>query len=236
MYPRHRLSRLGAVPDPGAHRRIRDSVLSCCAIAGASSPPSPTPAARASASGGVSVLSESVAVDPELRPRDPSARAARLARRGDGRIQAAICATGQPELMEINGRFWGSLAAGDRCGRRLSLSHLSAGAGPATGSSGPVRRWRQEPLGAGRSRSSRGAAPPWPQGPSWKVRPRDWALSLTSSGQLHQGCAGNILRRDDPALPLASYVNTQRPCFVQRRRLRRPLARSSFAVSSRTER
>ena len=77
-----------------AHRRLREK------------PPS----------GGVSVLRESVELDPELRSRSAS-----LLRRLDWRGVAMVeykvdRETGQAYLMEINGRFWGSLQLAIDCG------------------------------------------------------------------------------------------------------------------------
>ena len=59
-------------------------------------------------SGGVSVLSESVGLDPYLRE---------LSRRildhvgwhGVAMVEFKVCADGRPHLMEVNPRFWGSL-------------------------------------------------------------------------------------------------------------------------------
>src|SRR5207248_282241 len=77
----------GEVRAAFAHRRIREK------------PPS----------GGVSVLSESVALDPQLR-----ARSVALLREFDWQGVAMVeykidQRTGIPYLMEVNGRFWGSL-------------------------------------------------------------------------------------------------------------------------------
>jgi predicted ATP-grasp superfamily ATP-dependent carboligase len=69
-----------------AHRRIREK------------PPG----------GGVSVLSESVAVDPRLQ--DIAARLLGAARwEGPAMVEFRVAPDGTPYLMEINGRLWGSL-------------------------------------------------------------------------------------------------------------------------------
>ena len=69
-----------------AHRRIREK------------PPS----------GGVSVLSESAAIDPRLR--EHAAELLRSARWfGVAMIEFRVAKDGTPYLMEVNGRFWGSL-------------------------------------------------------------------------------------------------------------------------------
>jgi len=60
-------------------------------------------------SGGVSVYCESVAIDEELRDRS-RALLDRFGWRGVAMVEyKRDSATGQPYLMEVNGRFWGSL-------------------------------------------------------------------------------------------------------------------------------
>ena len=69
-----------------AHRRLREK------------PPS----------GGVSVLRESIALDPKLR--DLSVALLRgFAWEGPAMVEYKVDSTGKPYIMEINGRFWGSL-------------------------------------------------------------------------------------------------------------------------------
>ncbi len=76
-----------------AHRRIREK------------PPS----------GGVSVLCESVAVDPVLK--DYAERLLRAAEyRGVAMVEFRIGTDGHPYLMEVNARFWGSLQLAIDCG------------------------------------------------------------------------------------------------------------------------
>jgi len=76
-----------------AHRRIREK------------PPS----------GGVSVLCESVAVDPVLK--DYAERLLRAAEyRGVAMVEFRIGTDGCPYLMEVNARFWGSLQLAIDCG------------------------------------------------------------------------------------------------------------------------
>lgn len=76
-----------------AHRRIREK------------PPS----------GGVSVLCESVAIDPTMQ-----AAAARLLSAADwtgvAMVEFRVADDGTPHLMEVNGRFWGSLQLAIDCG------------------------------------------------------------------------------------------------------------------------
>ena len=60
-------------------------------------------------SGGVSVYRESVSIDEELRDRS-RALLDRFGWRGVAMVEYKVdSATGQPYLMEVNGRFWGSL-------------------------------------------------------------------------------------------------------------------------------
>ena len=76
-----------------AHRRIREK------------PPS----------GGVSVLCESVAVDPMLK--EYAERLLRAAEyRGVAMVEFRIGTDGRPYLMEVNARFWGSLQLAIDCG------------------------------------------------------------------------------------------------------------------------
>lgn len=76
-----------------AHRRIREK------------PPS----------GGVSVLSESIDVDPVLEKMSIELLES-VAWDGAAMVEFRITPDGNPFLMEINGRFWGSLALAVKCG------------------------------------------------------------------------------------------------------------------------
>jgi predicted ATP-grasp superfamily ATP-dependent carboligase len=98
-------------------------------------------------SGGVSVCAEAVPVDPELRRRSVD-----LLRRFEWDGVAMVefkrdSATGRPFLMEINGRFWGSLQLAIDAGvdfPRLLVDHaLGAEIVPVTSWRTGVRcRWR----------------------------------------------------------------------------------------------
>ncbi len=95
-----------------AHRRLREK------------PPS----------GGVSVYRESVAADPVLVERSRQLLA-RLDWRGVAMVEYKIdAATGTPYLMEINGRFWGSLQLAIDAGVDFPqlLLEVASGGGPAT--------------------------------------------------------------------------------------------------------
>jgi predicted ATP-grasp superfamily ATP-dependent carboligase len=66
-------------------------------------------------SGGVSVLSESVAVDPSMQASaEKLLSAARWS--GVAMIEFRMASSGTPYLMEVNGRFWGSLQLSVDCG------------------------------------------------------------------------------------------------------------------------
>lgn len=65
--------------------------------------------------GGISVLSESVAVDPLLREYAERLLSA-VCWFGPAMIEFRIEAEGRPWLMEVNGRFWGSLQLAIDCG------------------------------------------------------------------------------------------------------------------------
>lgn len=65
--------------------------------------------------GGVSVLSESVAVDPNLRAISDRLLSA-VGWSGVAMVEFRIGEDGTPYLMEVNGRFWGSLQLSIDCG------------------------------------------------------------------------------------------------------------------------
>lgn len=88
----------GVVRAAFAHRRIREK------------PPA----------GGVSVYREAIAADPGLVEKS-RALLARFGWNGVAMVEYKLDErTGVPALMEINGRFWGSLQLRDRCWRGLS--------------------------------------------------------------------------------------------------------------------
>ena len=90
-------------------------------------------------SGGVSVLRESVALDPKLLERS-SALLKSFGWQGAAMVEYKIdSATGDPYLMEINGRFWGSLQLAIDAGVDFPqlLVSLALGQRPA-----PVRSYR----------------------------------------------------------------------------------------------
>jgi predicted ATP-grasp superfamily ATP-dependent carboligase len=106
-----------------AHRRVREK------------PPS----------GGVSVLSESVSVDPAMQ-----AMAARLLSAsnwlGVAMIEFRVTPEGAPYLMEVNGRLWGSLQLAIDCGvdfpwLLLQMLNESPAAPPPTYTRGRRLRW-----------------------------------------------------------------------------------------------
>ncbi len=92
-----------------AHRRLREK------------PPS----------GGVSVLRESRPVPPELL-RKSEALLARFSWEGPAMVEYKVdAATGREYLMEINGRYWGSLQLAIDAGVDFPVLHLAAAGGAA---------------------------------------------------------------------------------------------------------
>jgi predicted ATP-grasp superfamily ATP-dependent carboligase len=97
-------------------------------------------------SGGVSVYRESIAIDNDLLQRS-RALLERFDWRGPAMVEYKIDASsGQPYLMEVNGRFWGSLQlaidAGVDFPRLLAASALGEGVTPVTSYRIGVRsRW-----------------------------------------------------------------------------------------------
>jgi predicted ATP-grasp superfamily ATP-dependent carboligase len=121
-------------------------------------------------SGGVSVYRESIALDEELLERS-RALLDRFGWRGVAMVEyKRDSATGQPYLMEVNGRFWGSLQlaidAGVDFPRLLVASALGEPVPPQTSYRIGVRSrwwWGQVDHLAGRVRR-RATAPPLPPG------------------------------------------------------------------------
>jgi predicted ATP-grasp superfamily ATP-dependent carboligase len=119
-------------------------------------------------SGGVSVYRESIALDQELLKRS-RALLDRFNWRGVAMVEyKRDAATGQPYLMEVNGRFWGSLQlaidAGVDFPRLLAASALGERLEPQTSYRVGVRSrwwWGQVDHLAGRLRR-RATAPPVP--------------------------------------------------------------------------
>lgn len=102
-----------------AHRRIRER------------PPS----------GGVSVLCESVPVDPELR-RAADTLLADAGWHGVAMVEFKLDRDGRPYLIEVNGRFWGSLQLAIDAGLDfpLLLYHLALGQTPTAVAAYHTRR------------------------------------------------------------------------------------------------
>ena len=89
--------------------------------------------------GGVSVLRESVAPDPALVER-AAALLARFGWQGVAMVELKVRAsTGTPYLMEINGRFWGSLQLALDAGVDFPALLLDAAFGAPAG---PLPAWR----------------------------------------------------------------------------------------------
>ncbi|GAC1648826.1 MAG: hypothetical protein NVS4B3_04950 [Gemmatimonadaceae bacterium] len=160
-----------------AHRRLREK------------PPS----------GGVSVYSESVVADPAL-VRSSEALLARFGWSGVAMVEYKVDArTGRPYLMEVNGRFWGSLQLAIDAGVDFPKMLVDAAAGripaPVTAyQAGARNRWWWGDVDVLLTRMRRSAArlalPPGTPGRSAVLR--DFVAATLSPGR------NEILRRDDP--------------------------------------
>ena len=187
-------------------------------------------------SGGVSVLCESVPFDPELQNHaiqllEP------LGWHGVAMLEyKQDLQTGQPVLMEVNGRFWGSLQLAIDAG--LDFPYLTCQLAldqplnlPVPYTVGIKNRWALGDLDHLIARLRHGRKDLPESAPSRMGAVVDFVRAAAP------GVRGEIFRRDDPGpatRELCQYTKTLLRSV--RRRLRRPLARSSFAVLSRTER
>ena len=151
-------------------------------------------------SGGVSACSESVAVDPDLLRKSVE-----LLRRFEWEGVAMVeyklnSLTGQPFLMEVNGRFWGSLQLAIDAGvdfPRLLVDHaLGRDVAPVTSWPAGVRcRWRLGEVDhfIARLRRSRQALSLPPDAPSFGS-----ALAHAFVPALSPRARGEVCRLDDP--------------------------------------
>ncbi|HEU4564085.1 MAG TPA: ATP-grasp domain-containing protein, partial [Gemmatimonadaceae bacterium] len=161
-----------------AHRRIREK------------PPS----------GGVSVYRESIPADPALVARS-RALLERFAWRGVAMVEYKLdAATGTPYLMEVNGRFWGSLQLAIDAGVNFPLLLLAAAAGerpaPVHDYRVPVRsRWEwgdvDHLIARLRRSSAELALPPG--------APGRWRAALDVLTPWRPGDRLEVLRLGDPA-------------------------------------
>lgn len=78
--------------------------------------------------GGVSVLSQSVAIDPQLQRWSEQLLHA-VEWSGPAMVEWRITSEGRPYLMEINGRYWGSLELAIDCGVDFPRLHYAAESG-----------------------------------------------------------------------------------------------------------
>ena len=154
-----------------AHRRIREK------------PPS----------GGVSVLCESVAIDPTMQ-----AAAAKLLSAADwtgvAMVEFRVADDGTPYLMEVNGRFWGSLQLAIDCGvdfPRLSyqVSQSLPVEPPQTYAVGRRLRWLLGDLDSLLIQLRHGGTPP---------RAKRKAVSEFARSFSDPQCRQEILRISDP--------------------------------------
>jgi predicted ATP-grasp superfamily ATP-dependent carboligase len=151
-------------------------------------------------SGGVSVYRESIALDEELLERS-RALLDRFGWSGVAMVEyKRDSATGQPYLMEVNGRFWGSLQlaidAGVDFPRLLAASALGERVQPQTSYRIGVRSrwwWGQVDHLAGRVRRRR-TAPPLPPGTLSVAR----AVGDLLLGPFRRGDYEEVLWLNDP--------------------------------------
>lgn len=151
-------------------------------------------------SGGVSVYRESIAIDEDLRDRS-RALLERFGWRGVAMVEyKRDFASGQPYLMEVNGRFWGSLQlaidAGVDFPRLLAASALGERVEPTLSYRTGVRSrwwWGQVDHLLGRVRP-RVSAAPLPPGTLSAKR----ALADLLLGPFRRGDYEEILWWDDP--------------------------------------
>lgn len=175
-----------------AHRRIREK------------PPS----------GGVSVCAESVALDPALRRQ-----AERLLDRFDWNGVAMVefkedRATGTPVLMEVNGRFWGSLQLAVDAGVDFPSLLVACACGsppsePPTWRTGVRTRWWWGDLDhlVARIRHSRQALHLPPEAPSRGRAVLDFLAGTLGAGR------NEILRFDDPMPAVRETIQWWRSLF-----------------------
>jgi predicted ATP-grasp superfamily ATP-dependent carboligase len=187
-------------------------------------------------SGGVSVLCESAPFDPELQ--DQAIRLLEpIGWHGVAMLEyKQNLRTGRPVLMEVNGRFWGSLQLAVDAG--LDFPYLSCQLAlgqqlnlPVPYAVGIKSRWTLGDLDhlLARLRHGRKDLP--------DNAPSAWGAVVDFLRAAAPGVRGEMLRRDDPGpayRELCQYITSA--YHSARRRLRRPLARSSFAQLFRTER
>jgi predicted ATP-grasp superfamily ATP-dependent carboligase len=184
-------------------------------------------------SGGVSVLCESAPFDPELQ--DQAIRLLEpLGWHGVAMLEyKQHLRTGRPVLMEVNGRFWGSLQLAVDAG--LDFPYLSCQLAlgrqlnlPVPYAVGIKSRWTLGDFDhlLARLRHGRAGLP--------ENAPSVWGAVVDFVRAAAPSVRAEMLRRDDrgPAYrELCQYLTSS---FQSgRRRLRRPLARSSFAQLSR---
>jgi predicted ATP-grasp superfamily ATP-dependent carboligase len=187
-------------------------------------------------SGGVSVLCESVPFDPELQ--DEAIRLLEpIGWHGVAMLEyKQNLRTGRPVLMEVNGRFWGSLQLAVDAG--LDFPYLSCQLAlgqrlnlPVPYAVGIKNRWTLGDLDhlLARLRFGRKDLP--------EHAPSPWGAIVDFVRAAAPGIRGEMLRRDDPGpayCELCQYLTSSYQSV--RRRLRRPRVRSSFAQLFRTER
>jgi len=151
-------------------------------------------------SGGVSVYREAIAAEPEL-VRQSRALLESFGWTGVAMVEFKVeAATGQPFLMEVNGRFWGSLQLAIDAGVDFPMLLAEAALGAPRGGLPPYRigvrsRWSLgvvDHLLARMRRSDRALRLP-PDSPS-----RARTLGMVLASLLRPGDRDEVMRLDDP--------------------------------------
>jgi predicted ATP-grasp superfamily ATP-dependent carboligase len=188
-------------------------------------------------SGGVSVLCQSTAFDPELQ--DEAIRLLEpLGWHGVAMLEyKQHHQTGRPVLMEVNGRFWGSLQLAIDAGLEFPYLSCQLALGqrlnlPVPYAVGVKSRWTLGDVDhvLARIRQGRAGLP--------ENAPSTWGAVVDFVRATAPDVRGEMFRRDDPGPAYRELCQYTTSLFRSaRRRLRRPHGRSSFAQQlSRTDR
>jgi len=187
-------------------------------------------------SGGVSVLCRSTPFDPELQ--DEAIRLLEpLGWHGVAMLEyKQHQRTGRPVLIEVNGRFWGSLQLAIDAGLDFPFLCCQLALGqrmnlPVPYDVGVTSRWTLGDVDhlLARIRHGRAGLP--------EDAPSVWGAIVDFARAAAPAVRAEMLRRDDPRPAYRELCQYTTSLYQSvRRRLRRPLARFSFAQLSRTER
>ena len=148
----------------------------------------------------MSVYRESIAADPALVERSRRLLE-HFGWQGVAMVEYKVDErTGTPMLMEINGRFWGSLQLAVDAGVDFPRLLIECAEGTAPGGTAGIHRRHPAPLVVGRRRPAAAAPPPvqraaWPASRGRRARLQSLAEFMNV---LRAGDRNEILRFDDP--------------------------------------